>query len=76
MLGAFRGMPTWVATFVVSLSACSQDPQFVEKDLTSAVMGSDDLTAESCDALASTSTEALPTQCLIFKAQLDRKSVV
>jgi hypothetical protein len=70
MLGAFRGMPTWVATFVVSLSACSQDPQFVEKDLTSALMGSDDLTAESCDALASASAEALPTQCLIFKAQL------
>ena len=70
MLGAFRGMPTWLATLVVSMSACSQDPQFTEKDLTSAFTASDDLTAESCDALAAASGGAMPNQCLLFKAQL------
>ena len=71
MHGAFRGMPARTAIVLALVSACSQEPQFIEKDMTQGVQGAGDATGETCAAVASPPSELEVTaRCLTGRLQI------
>ena len=65
MKGIIRGMPTVGAIVVAFVSACSQDPQFIDKGVLASA-GTDDLARKTCEV----GGQATALECLVPRAQL------
>jgi hypothetical protein len=69
MLGAIRGVPRLIGIcFLVLCGACSQDPQFIEKDVS---LGEGaDLLPDGCEDRSKIDIQWFETNCLLAAAQL------
>lgn len=69
MRGVFRGMPARLAIVYWLATACSQDPQFIEKDIPPGSAGSDDLIVNFCASQAD-ADDSLREKCSSLESQL------
>lgn len=71
MLGAFRGMPARLAIVVLLATACSQDPQFIDKEMSPESAGAADGTVAICSTSAASGVSSLvSSECQVGNAQL------